>query len=177
MTATHPESFAIRFTSCSLSYLLSLFARIVFSSATLSSISDFFPAPQIMVVVSLFAMIDFARPSSEIETFSSFIPSSSDITVPPVRIAISRSISLRLSPKPGALTASTLRTPLSLLSIIVVSASHSIFSAIITRSFFPDPTSSSSTGRNSFIFEIFLSVMSIGASLISATIFSVFDTI
>jgi hypothetical protein len=38
-------------------------------------------------------------------TFSSLRPSSSAMTWPPVRIAMSLSISLRRSPKPGALTA------------------------------------------------------------------------
>ena len=53
------------------------------------------------------------------------------------RQAISLSISLRLSPKPGALTAAHLKVPLRLLSISVVSASPSISSAMIT-SFLPD---------------------------------------
>ena len=52
-----------------------------------------------------------ARPSCCSSTFSSLMPSSSAMTCPPVRIAMSCSIALRRSPKPGALTARTLRTP------------------------------------------------------------------
>ena len=64
-------------------------------------------------------------------TFSSLMPRSSLITWPPVRIAISSSIALRRSPKPGALTAATLRPPRSLLTTSVASASPSISSATI----------------------------------------------
>ena len=45
-------------------------------------------------------------PRSSSSTDSSLRPISSLMTVPPVRMAMSRSISLRRSPKPGALTAS-----------------------------------------------------------------------
>ena len=45
---------------------------------------------------------------------------------------MSRSISLRRSPKPGALTARTLRVPRSLLTTSVASASPSTSSAMIT---------------------------------------------
>src|SRR5690606_7324362 len=44
-------------------------------------------------------------------TFSSLRPSSSEMTWPPVSTAMSLSISLRRSPKPGALTAAQLRVP------------------------------------------------------------------
>lgn len=43
--------------------------------------------------------------------FSSDRPTSSEITTPPVRIAMSSSIALRRSPKPGAFTAQTLTMP------------------------------------------------------------------
>ena len=51
--------------------------------------------------------------------------------LPPVRIAISSSISLRRSPKPGALTAATLSVPRSLFTTSAASASPSTSSAII----------------------------------------------
>jgi hypothetical protein len=94
-----------------------------------------------------------------------------------VRIAISLRFSFFFSPKPGALIHKTFKTPFNLLRIIVVRASPSISSAIITRSFFQEFTSCSNRGRISFILEIFLSVMSIGAFDISQLILSLFDTI
>ena len=70
-------------------------------------------------------------PSSSTE--SSLRPTSSLMTWPPVRMAMSRSISLRRSPKPGALTASTLTMPRSLLTTSVASASPSTSSAMISE--------------------------------------------
>ena len=77
-----------------------------------------------------------------------------EITSPPVRIAMSRSISLRRSPKPGALTAAHTKVPLSLLRMIVVRASPSTSSAIMT-SLRPAWTICSSIGRISWTLEIF----------------------
>ena len=54
------------------------------------------------------------------------------IAWPPVRIAMSLSISLRRSPKPGALTAQTLSVPRSLLTTSVASASPSTSSAMMS---------------------------------------------
>ena len=82
---------------------------------------------------------------------SSFLPSSSLMTWPPVSVAMSRSISLRRSPKPGALTASTFRMPRSLLTTSVASASPSTSSAMMTSSLRPVCTSFSSTGTMSVI--------------------------
>src|SRR5580692_3148781 len=73
--------------------------------------SFFLPAPLTIVVFSLSITTLRARPSMLTVTFSSFMPSSSEINWPPVRIAMSSSIALRRSPKPGALTAATLRPP------------------------------------------------------------------
>src|SRR3974390_2795596 len=78
------------------------------------SMSDFLPAPLTMVVFSFSTVTFLARPSMLIVTFSSLAPRSADTMVPPVRIAMSSSIALRRSPKPGALTAATLRPPRSL---------------------------------------------------------------
>ena len=68
-----------------------------------------------------------------IVVFSRVNPLSSEITVPPVKIAISSSIAFLLSPKPGALTAAILRDPLNLLTTNVARASPSISSAIINK--------------------------------------------
>ena len=69
-------------------------------------------------------------------TVSKSMPKSSEITVPPVRIAMSSNIAFLRSPKPGALTAATFNPPRNLLTTSVASASPSISSAIM-RSGFP----------------------------------------
>ena len=51
---------------------------------------------------------------------------------PPVRMAMSSSIALRRSPKPGAFTAQTCSVPRSLLTTSVASASPSTSSAMIS---------------------------------------------
>ncbi len=63
------------------------------------------PPPPMMVVLSLSTTTRLARPSCSSVTCSSLMPSSSEITWPPVSSAMSCSIALRRSPKPGALTA------------------------------------------------------------------------
>ncbi len=73
-----------------------------------------------------------ARPSMASVTDSSLMPRSSAIIWPPVRIAMSSSMALRRSPKPGAFTAATLRPPRSLLTTSVASASPSMSSATMT---------------------------------------------
>ena len=83
-------------------------------------------------------------------------PTSSEITVPPVRIAISSNIALRRSPKPGALQAETLTMPRRLLTTNVASASPSTSSAII-NSGLPALATASRRGKSSRMFEIFLS--------------------
>ena len=104
------------------------------------------------------------------------MPSSSDITVPPVNIAISWSISFLLSPKPGAFTATHVKVPLNLLTTNVVIASPSTSSAIISN-FLPCWTICSNIGSNSWIFEIFLSAINISGLSKTASIFSVSVTI
>ena len=88
--------------------------------------------------------------------FSSLKPTSSEITWPPVSTAMSRSISLRRSPKPGAFTAATFRVPRSLFTTRVASASPSTSSAMISRGR-PLWATFSRIGSSSFIAEIFLS--------------------
>ena len=98
------------------------------------------------------------------------------MTVPPVSTAISSSISLRRSPKPGALTHTTFRVPRSLLTIRVDRASPSTSSAM-TSSFLPDCTTCSRMGSSSWMLDTFLSVIRIRASSRTASIFSVSVTI
>src|SRR5262249_54657544 len=97
-----------------------------------ASMSAFLPAPLTIVVFSLSIITFLARPSMERLTFSSLMPRSSEIAWPPVRIAMSCSMALRRSPKPGALTAATLRPPRSLLTTSVASASPSTSPATIS---------------------------------------------
>ncbi len=114
--------------------------------ATLFWMSLESPAPSTIVVFSLSTVIMRAFPSwSKLVSLSSK-PSSSEITVPPVRIAISSSIAFLLSPKPGALTATQLNVPRSLFKTSVASASPSTSSAIISN-FLPCCTICSNTGR------------------------------
>ena len=82
---------------------------------------------------------------------------------------MSRSISLRRSPKPGALVARTFKVPRSLLTTRVASASPSTSSAMIMSGARAAATFSS-TGRMSWIEEIFLSVIRMNGSSSSASI-------
>ena len=111
-----------------------------------------------IVVSSLVATTRRALPRSSNVTESSLRPISSEITVPPVRIAMSRSISLRRSPKPGALTARTETVPRSLFTTSVARASPSMSSAMISIGR-PCWTAFSRPGRRSGTALIFLSVM------------------
>ena len=95
-------------------------------------------------------------PNISIVVFSILKPLSSDITVPPVNMAISSNMAFLLSPKPGALTAAIFSDPLILFTTRVASASPSTSSAIINNGL-PDCATGSKTGSKSFILEIFLS--------------------
>ncbi len=129
-TATPPASFARRSWSFSRSQsesVLSISALIWLMRPLTSSWP---PAPSTMVVSSLVTTTFLALPSRSSPTFSSFSPTSSLMTCPPVRVAMSWSIALRRSPNPGALTATTLNVPRILLTTSVASASPSTSSAI-----------------------------------------------
>src|SRR2546427_558387 len=93
-------------------------------------ISDCLPAPSTMVVFSLSTVIRLALPRSSIFTFSSLIPRSSVISLPPVRIAMSSSIALRRSPNPGAFTPAACRVPRSVLTTSAARGSPSTTSAV-----------------------------------------------
>ena len=84
---------------------------------------------------------------------------------------MSSSMALRRSPKPGALTAATLRPPRSLLTTSVASASPSTSSAMI-RSGLPDCTICSSTGSSGCRPDSFFSCSRMKGSSSSADIFS-----
>ena len=78
------------------------------------------PAPSMMVVLSLVILTVFgAAEHARASTFSSLMPSSSETTWPPVTMAMSSSMRLRRSPKPGALTATEVNVPRSLLTTSV----------------------------------------------------------
>jgi len=87
---------------------------------------------------------------------SSFTPRSSEMNSPPVRIEMSFNISLRRSPKPGALTAQARNVPRSLLTTSVANASPSISSAM-TRNGLRAADTFSSNGMRSAAAETFFS--------------------
>ena len=112
-----------------------------------------------MVVSSLRMVIRSALPRSARVAFSRVIALSSLITVAPVRMAMSSSIALRRSPKPGARTAATWSMPRVLFTTRVASASPSTSSARITRGR-PLRETASSTGTRSATAPILRSVIS-----------------
>ena len=114
------------------------------------------PAPSIRVVFSLVLSTFLTRPRSFRVAFSSFRPSSSEITVPPVSTAMSSSIAFLRSPNPGALTARVLRMPRRLFTTSVASASPSTSSAMMSSAL-PAFATCSSSGSISRIELIFLS--------------------
>ena len=172
ITATPPASLASLSCNFSLSKSDVVSAIWCLIWATLASISALSPIPSTITVFSFCTLTDFARPNCSIVVSFNSRPSSSEITVPFVRIAISFSISFLLSPYPGALTATTLNVPLNLLTIRVVRASPSTSSAMIS-SLAPIFTICSRIGRISWMLEIFLSVIRMYGSSRFASILSI----
>src|SRR5712664_2388885 len=127
------------------------------------SIADDLPAPSTIVVLSLSTTTFFALPRSSSLMFSSLMPRSSVMALPPVRIAISSSMALRRSPKPGAFTAAVCSVPRSLFTTKVARASPSMSSAMM-RNGLPTRATCSSSGSMSFITLIFFSWMRTSAS-------------
>ena len=119
-----------------------------------ASTSSADPAPSMIVVSSLVTVTLRAWPSMSIVTFSSLMPRSGATSAPPVRMAMSSSMALRRSPKPGALTATELNVPRTLLTTRVASASPSRSSAMM-RNGLPACMTFSRTGRMSRIEMIF----------------------
>ena len=133
--------------------------------------SSALPAPSMIVVFSFEIWMRLAVPKSSNVAVSSERPTSSEITVPPVRTAMSCNIALRRSPKPGALTAATLTMPRMLFTTNVAKASPSTSSAINNNGL-PAFATPSRTGIKSRIFEIFLSTNSTKGSSNSAVMLS-----
>mmetsp|Transcript_12295 Transcript_12295/g.20995 ORF Transcript_12295/g.20995 Transcript_12295/m.20995 type:complete len:211 (+) Transcript_12295:440-1072(+) len=119
--------------------------------------SAWFSPVEIMVVLSFPTTTLSARPNMSVVTDSKVIPKSSATKLPPQRMAISSKYRFRRSPNPGALIATTSRTPRILLTTIVESASPVISSQII-RSGSLDLTTCSNNGTISETAEIFRSV-------------------
>jgi hypothetical protein len=132
-----------------------------FNSLTLAIMSDLSQDPQIIVVFHFSEITFLALHKSSILAFSSFIQSSLVIIFAQVKIAISFNISFFLSPNQGAFIHKIFKTHFNLFKIIVVKASHSISSAIITKSFLPLQSNSSKRGSKSFILFTFQSVIRI----------------
>ena len=95
------------------------------------------PPPFTIVVLSLSICTFSQVPNMSRVVLSNENPLSSEITVPPVKIAISSNIAFLRSPNPGALTAAIFKEPLNLFTTKVANASPSTSSAII-KSGFPD---------------------------------------
>ena len=163
ITATPPVSLARRSCSFSLSKSEVEASTSAFMLAMRCFMASAWPRPSTIVVLSLLETTFRAFPKSSIVALSSFNPTSSLITRPPVKTAISCNMAFLRSPKPGALTANALKVPRSLLTTKVAKASPSISSAIITIFFLPACARASSKGRISWMLEIFLSVIKISA--------------
>src|SRR6266851_2412052 len=106
-----------------------------------------------IVVSSLVTTTLRARPSRSRSAVSSLRPTSSLMTWPPARIAMSPSIALRRSPNPGAFTATDLNRPRILLTTRVARASPSTSSAMMTSAL-PDCTTLSSSGSRALLADL-----------------------
>ena len=89
ITATPPESLAMRSSIFSLSYFESVCSLCFLSCLILSSISAFLPRPPTIKVLSLVATTRTAFPSISTVALSNFTPSSSETTWAPRVTAIS----------------------------------------------------------------------------------------
>ncbi len=102
-TATPPDSLASR--SCSFSRSqsesVSSISRLIWAMRPLTSSSS--PAPSMIVVLSLSTTTLRARPSRSRVVFSSLRPTSSEMTWPPVRVAMSLEHGLAPVAEPGRL--------------------------------------------------------------------------
>ncbi len=153
ITQTPPAILASR--SCSFSRSQSESVRSIsdLSCAIRASTASRSPLPSTTVVSSLVTTIRRAVPSTSRPTWSSLRPTSGVTTWAPVRTAMSSSIALRRSPKPGALTAAAVKVPRILLTTRVDSASPSTSSATMNSGLDACRTFSSS-GRRSCTEEI-----------------------
>jgi hypothetical protein len=125
--------------------------------------SAFLPAPSTIVVLSLSIVTRLARPRSFERDVLELDAEVLGDRLPPVRMAMSFSIALRRSPKPGALTAQTLQRAAQLvddqrgerLALDVLGDDQQRLAARATCS---------SSGSRSFMFEIFFSWIRMYAS-------------
>ncbi|CAB4849080.1 unannotated protein [freshwater metagenome] len=133
ITQTPPESFAKRSESFSLSQSESEFSisRLIWPTRSFTAAAS--PPPSTIVVLSLVATTRRALPRTSRPTWSIFRPMSAEITVAPVRIAMSSRIDLRRSPNAGALIATLGKVPRIRFTTSVESASPSTSSAMITN--------------------------------------------
>ncbi|MCY1243654.1 hypothetical protein D9M72_566780 [compost metagenome] len=158
-----PASLARRSWSFSLSQSESVRVSSARSWATRAATSSAVPAPSTMVVLSLVTVMRRAVPSTSRPTESRLRPSSGETTCAPVRVAMSCSMALRRSPKPGALTATTFRVPRMRLTMSVDRASPSTSSAMM-NSGLELCSAFSRRGRNSCTEEILPWLIRIRAS-------------
>mmetsp|Transcript_3069 Transcript_3069/g.12377 ORF Transcript_3069/g.12377 Transcript_3069/m.12377 type:complete len:329 (-) Transcript_3069:784-1770(-) len=156
MTATPPDILARRSESFSCSKSLVVLFRDSRSRSQRSSIASREPLPSRRMVSSFVMVTVLQEPSCASVVFSSLCPVSSEMTVAPVSTAMSCIVALRLSPKPGDLTAHTLRLARSLFTTSVASASDSTSSAMM-RSGRPVCTVFSRTGMRDCMLLIFFS--------------------
>ena len=163
ITPMPPASLARRSESFSRSHSESVRASSAFSCDTRSATSSAVPAPSTMVVESLVMVMRRAEPSTSRPTVSRDRPRSGETTCAPVMIAMSCSMALRRSPKPGALTATAFRVPRILFTTRVERASPSMSSAMM-NSGLPAASAFSSSGRNSATVEILPELTRISAS-------------
>ena len=157
-TATPPDNLAKRSFSLSRSKSDVVSSIWPLISATRAAIWSLEPAPSTTVVSSLVTLTFWAWPNWSIVVSFRFKPKSSVITVPPVKTAISCNCALRRSPKPGALTATTLNVPRILFKTKVGKASPVISSAMI-KSERLCSTTDCNNGKMSWMLAIFLSVI------------------
>jgi len=157
MTATPPTSLARR--------LLKLFLVVVGGGVldlradllhTAFDVADL-PAPSMIVVLSL-SMTTFLAAAEVLKL--DILELDAEVFVmalPPVSVAMSSSMALRRSPKPGALTRRTAAVPRSLLTTRVASASPSTSSGDDQEGLAHLGGSGSSNGSRSFMELIFFS--------------------
>jgi hypothetical protein len=108
-------------------------------------VSGFFPAPLAVVLFSFSSFARFAAPGSFVLPFSGFLPYSSELTCGGVWLAISSGVAFLKNKKTGALTATTFKPPLSLLTTSVASEKNSTSSEIIINGL-PACTTASNNG-------------------------------
>mmetsp|Transcript_4300 Transcript_4300/g.13792 ORF Transcript_4300/g.13792 Transcript_4300/m.13792 type:complete len:203 (-) Transcript_4300:155-763(-) len=131
ITATPPESLAMRSESFSVSYTESVSASSFLIWSTRILISSLEPASAMMVHSSLEMVTLRATPSMSTSQPSTLRPRSVATYSAPVTIAMSCRRALRRSPKPGALMAATWMTPRSLFTTRVARASSVMSSAMM----------------------------------------------